>query len=154
ASKMGNIGKGLRMAGMASRAAGLPGLGASLSGAGMAAGRVAALAGGPVGMAIAGVVTLGMVGFEAAQSIRKMSAEALEAQKRFASASGAMAAVFAEKEVQDMIREMKRGNEQAESARILSRSSSGLEDRVSPWERRYDEAMNLTLAHLAKQVDK
>lgn len=130
-------------AGEAAGAAGAAGGGAAAGGAGAAAGAgeaaaaaAPALASNPVGWVIAAVLAIAAVVVALVALpfvIRSFANSMLEGQRKFAESSGAMAQVFAKKDVADTMRDMRVGDKTAGSAGGLSESLTELEDRIEPF---------------------
>jgi hypothetical protein len=142
AARLKGMSAGLGKAAAGAKAAGLGGVGSALGGASALAGRGAALAGGPAGLAVAAV----KVGVDFVRSVQGMTDEMLRAQERLARASGAMASVFAEREVLEILRDQRQGAKLAGTARDLSRGEQSLKDQIEPIETLMTNVKNTFMA--------
>jgi hypothetical protein len=150
ASRLGFMSKALGKAAAGAKAAGAGRLAAGLGGASALAGRGAALAGGPVGIAVAAVITAGEAAIGFGKAIHGAAEETLRAQERLARASGAMASVFAEREVIEILRDQRQGGKLAGTARDLSRGEQSLKDTVEPIETLITNIKNTVLASMER----
>lgn len=129
------------------------GEGNSLAGMGNAmqsVGNLASMAPLPVPFRIAAkaVGELGNATFQTIDKVKKWGDAVQQANFRFADSSPAMAGVRARDEVRQLLRDMQRGNAQADSAERLSQSRDWAERQWAPIESAWDRLMNNVAAGL------
>lgn len=108
-----------------------------------------ALAGGP---AVAGVAVLGFVAAKAAESLNQMTREQVEFNRRLSNASASMAFVFAQRDVQERMRNREMGERLSQSASVLTQSEQFSKDQIKDTEVALNRLWNgiLSLWEVAK----
>lgn len=84
--------------------------------------------GAKVGIAAAGVTVVTTAFIAARQAVASWTDAALESARRLSEVSGSMAAVFAVKDMQDMLRDIRQGEGTAGTAGVLARSEAARKD--------------------------
>ncbi len=84
--------------------------------------------GGPVGLAIAGVALLGTAAIAAVKSLNRMSEEQVKYNRSLSQASAQMAFVFAERDIQERMRDREKGDRLSTSARALTQAEQFKEE--------------------------
>lgn len=120
-------------------------VGGNILGAGA---NLAAMSGGPIGMAASAALKLGEGLMTAVDKLRAFSEQLLESNFRFAEFSGAMKRVEVENEIRMMRLSRERGERRADSTRNLAEARSRLETAIAPWEDAWARMKNEIFAEL------
>lgn len=129
--------------GLGSAAGGLMGFGT----------RIAALAG-PIGMIAAATVQAVVALIKMPFALADFGESILESQRKLAEFSPSMAKVFAEKDIQDTFRNMKQGEDTADSAGNLQDSLGKLQDTLEPIKVLFQNLVNNVLSGFIRFVTK
>jgi hypothetical protein len=113
--------------------------GASVGSAARGGAIAAVAAGGPVAI---GVAALGFAAVKAAEALNRMTAEQLVYNRHLAQSSAQMAMVFAERDVQERMREREKGDRLAGSARALAQAEQGFAEGTKETEILWNRAKN------------
>lgn len=125
------------------------GLGAALG----AAGGMISRLGGPWGMAIGGVITMGATAFKVTDTLRRWGDELHRSNMSLAEFSGLMAGVQARRTVQEVILSRQKGDYLSKSAGRLSDAQMASERAWAPAKVKWDEAWNDGLAGVYKGLE-
>ena len=115
--------------------------------AGASASKMAGMAGKMAGV-VGVVVGVGMALYDAGKAVIKWTDDALESARKLSEVSGSMAAVFAQKDIKDMQRDMQRGDATSGSANNLMNAEAERKDAAMPLMNAMDNATNNVLAWL------
>lgn len=132
--------KGEKLGGRVGRALG----GKALAGSGAAIGAVAGKAIPIVGAAVAAAGALN----DFRKYVQQAADSALEAHRKYAEISGAQAAIFAESDMKQMLRDLKTGEKTAGTTKELADSVNDRKDMFQPLEVAIDNLTNTVLANL------
>lgn len=116
----GGLGVSQAVGGMASKMGNAAGIGSSIAG--------------PIGAVMGPVAAFGAEMAKLPWKIKEFAEGLHQANRQFAQYSGPMAAVFAQSDIQDMLRKMKQGDALASSAEGLSNARGRLLDQLAPIE--------------------
>lgn len=133
-----DIGKGAQIGKAAGRMAGMGARGAAAAGA----------VGGAVGGVAAGATVVAVALYEAHKAIVNWTNAAFESMSKLAEASGSMAAVMAERDVRQFVRDQERGEAVAGSAYALMESEDRRKNATAPIENAIDNLRNNALTAL------
>lgn len=103
---------------------------------------------GVAGGVVAGVVAVGMALNEFRKAVTKATEEQLRAARALAEVSPQMAAIFAQSDLQDTLRNMRKGEAQAESTQRLAESDQRRKSAMEPLENAVANFKNSILATL------
>lgn len=115
-------------------------------------GRKGAHVGAKVGAAVGTVAAIGIAFNEARKAVAGWTDAMLESSRRLAEVSGSMAAVFAEKEVRDLLRDIRVGEATAGSTRILAESEAKRKDAEADISIALTNTGNLILAAINEVI--
>lgn len=109
--------------------------------------------GGPWGMAIGGVITMGATAFKVTDTLRRWGDELHRSNMSLAEFSGLMAGVQARRTVQEVILSRQKGDYLSKSAGRLSDAQMASERAWAPAKVKWDEAWNDGLAGVYKGLE-
>ena len=127
-NKEGGLGIQKAIGGMAGKIGGMAGQGASIAG--------------PIGAIAGPLAALGVELAKTPQKVREFVDGLHQANRSFAAFSPSMAAVFAQADMQDMIRKMGQGEALAPSAKGLADVRMRLEDKLAPIDTQWQRFQN------------
>ncbi len=104
------------------------------------------VAAGTVGVAVGGAVALGTALFKANEAVGAWTDAAFRSSERLAQVSGSMAAVHAQREVRQLMRDIQRGEKTAGSAKDLMESEDRRKNAFEPLMTSLDNLLNTALS--------
>ena len=116
------------------------------------AGRTGGAVGGAVGGTVGAVVAVGMALYKLERQLAAVSEAALAAQEKYKEVSAGQANTFAEKEVRDLVRNVRHGDATADSTRELMQADAKRKDATDRLAIVFENAQNKFLTVLNEAV--